>query len=324
MKIRTALFFALVSARTAIGVEPEEAQKVPRGSPMMREDLSESLKVEEPRIEARQRRIDAELDALDRNGLKESDWAKEWAGKYYTGDGLGENVSIHLAPKAGISFMNHGCLGLYGGDHGDVVEALPDGLRLKLVFGSAKESFLSERVYFVKWGPHRFLVPEWQMMEFVNNYNEGGFARETMFGIAFLQGKGDNTRIPEIDAATQATKPQLPAKFAKLLLSAPVSLKTSRVSSPAVLQGLDSRVTQVTAEFEGGSAKGVYVGLRFKYPADKMVEHGIFEVTRVDAETCTAEFHSYENDEVRLPAAGEVIWVGEKTQKEPPRDETKK
>ena len=37
----------------------------------------------------------------------------DWAGSYYKGDGLGENVSLILSPKNGYLFEWHGCMGLY-------------------------------------------------------------------------------------------------------------------------------------------------------------------------------------------------------------------
>src|SRR5690349_21093382 len=43
-----------------------------------------------------------------------------WAGHYYTGDGLGVNVSLDLAPGAGYVFELHGCLGLYDRNFGAV------------------------------------------------------------------------------------------------------------------------------------------------------------------------------------------------------------
>src|SRR5262245_43325767 len=45
-----------------------------------------------------------------------------WAGKYYAGDGMGENVSLALAPRAGFVFEWHGCLGLYDRNFGAVEE----------------------------------------------------------------------------------------------------------------------------------------------------------------------------------------------------------
>ncbi len=74
--------------------------------------------------------------------------------------------------------------GLYGAGQGsaDVAEVLPDGLKLKLV-GDPFNQYLSQRMYFIKWSIRRFLVSDSGMISFVNNYNQGGFFRETMFSI---------------------------------------------------------------------------------------------------------------------------------------------
>ena len=85
-----------------------------------------------PTVEARRKEIEKELKALDRTKLKADDWAKEWAGTYSTGDGLGMNVRIAVAPKSGITYTWHGCQGLYDANHGEIVEATKDCLTVRV------------------------------------------------------------------------------------------------------------------------------------------------------------------------------------------------
>ncbi len=148
-------------------------------------DLREVLAAVEAKLQDRERRIDAELAAMDRPSLADDDWAKEWAGSYYTGDGLGMNVTIKIAPKAGITYTWHGCMGLYDANHGDIVETFDGGVIVRLAIDTKISyfSFMSTKLYFVKWGERRYLVPEAQMLELVNNYNAGGYARKDLYSI---------------------------------------------------------------------------------------------------------------------------------------------
>lgn len=266
------------------------------------------LSSEEPRIKERREKIIAELAALKQDELKDTDWAKEWAGKYYTGDGLGENVSIYLAPQNGISFLNYGCLGLYGADHGEVAGSSPGELKLALKFGTAQKSFLSERVFLVKWGDERFFVPDWQMKQFVNNYNKGGYAKSSMFGIARLVKDGKSSRFFQ----PASGRPQLPEPYAKMLRDKPLSLKVRKVipgTSEPVTDSVSAQTFQV--EFEGGVDVGVYVGMEFRYPRNEIVDSGEFRIIRADAAICVAEFASYGRKTITPPAVGDVLLTSE-------------
>src|SRR5262245_36189497 len=59
----------------------------------------------------RVREISAELKELP---------SHPWAGAYYQGDGLGVNLDLDLAPKAGAAFLWRGCLGMYGQNLGPI------------------------------------------------------------------------------------------------------------------------------------------------------------------------------------------------------------
>jgi hypothetical protein len=223
------------------------------------------MRHEEPRIEERSKRIEQELKELgDRSQLKSDDWAKEWAGTYYTGDGLGMNAVIRIAPKGGVAYTWHGCMGLYDANHGDIVETFPDGLRVKLVIPPdlSTYEFMSERLYFVKWGDRRYLVPEAQMQKLVNNYNEGGFAREEMYSIPRrIVGENWHARTP-----VPPGKPELPARYAKLLLGNPVTIKITAVKKhqPRTVTG-PVKLAEFELDLDAGTDKGVFVGMEIPY-----------------------------------------------------------
>lgn len=294
---------------TSVAESPGRSAFLPRRSAIMADALGEQLRDEEPGIKDRIESICAELATLDRAALKDSEWAKEWAGTYYEGDGLGENVSIYLAPKAGIAFLDYGCMGLYGGDHGEIVEALPDGLRLKLVFGDAHDSFLSDRIYFVKWGPRRYLVPDHLMLEFVNNYNQGGYSRSVMFGIPRLRQPGDPVR--SFESENPPGQPELPPQFARYLTSKSIALKVSKVSDPASagVTG-DVRCRSCQIEFDGGSDQGVFVGMECRYPKEISSTSGTITITAVTPSTCIGHyqvFYAADDADIKFPKVGETI-----------------
>jgi hypothetical protein len=135
--------------------------------------------------EAHEKRIATELAALDLAELPANHWAKEFAGVYYSSIGLGDNVAFAIAPNAGISYQIHGCTGIYAADHGDIVKATPEGITVKWRVNRDKErwSFLSSELYFVRWGPRRYLVAESQMQELATEYNKGGFVRDHLSSI---------------------------------------------------------------------------------------------------------------------------------------------
>ena len=56
--------------------------------------LQEQMDLHTAGMEERKKKIDAELAALDREALPEGSWVREWAGTYYTGDGLGMNGCV--------------------------------------------------------------------------------------------------------------------------------------------------------------------------------------------------------------------------------------
>ncbi len=240
----------------------------------------------EAAVYARRDRILEELEALDREALPEDHWAREWAGEYYVGDGTGMNVTIVVAPESGAAYTWRGCLGLYDSNHGEIVEVLDDGLLLQLAVDPDEKTrpFMDERLYFVRWGERRYLVPERQMMDLVNNFNEGGYARSGLYSAPRL----DSGIMFNGDAP--AGVPELPERWAKLLLTKLVKLEVTAVGerSPALMP---SGFQKWEVEFAGGSADGAYVGLTVTNARGMM--HGTVEITHVDEHGCRGWLNFY-------------------------------
>lgn len=137
-----------------------------------------------------------------------------WAGEYYSGDGLGVNISLAVAPRFGYLSEWRGCLGLYDRNYGPV--ACTNG-RLQLTFRLPKRESsggIADELIPVHWGPRQYLVAPNEMVEFCNAVNGGIEPRSDMHGLYLLR-RGD-----EAKAATGF--PAVPDEFKDYLLAHPV------------------------------------------------------------------------------------------------------
>lgn len=311
-RILCALFAVTISGTVAFAVPPAVTPTPTAKISSIERNISQpvnALEGWEAAIKARAARIEAELETLDRDALPEGHWARDFAGRYYAGDGLGTNAGILIAPQSGAAYLNYGCLGLYGGNHGDIVEVLPDGVRLDLELPTDRDisKFLDKRMYFVRWGDRRYLVPESEMMRLVNNYNEPEFGRRMMHGIPRLKVEGVHPR--DWDEPLPPRRPELPAEYAKLLRDEPILLKVSAVAEGKRPHGILCKCPpETTIDFSTGLNDGVYVGLEFSYPPEIMGGSGVVEITHADEKSSRGRFRFYgDREKLTLPAVGEIV-----------------
>jgi len=253
--------------------------------PVNEHELQTLIQAQRQAMDKRNAAIDEELKHLDRPALNDTDWAKEWAGEYYTGDGLGMNVIIKIAPKSGVVYTWHGCLGLYDANHGDIAETFPDGVRIKPAIDPDASMFqyMSERLYFVRWGDQRYLVPEAQMLQLVYNYNHGGYHRELMLSIPR---KFEDLRQMRVEKPAPDGRPELPSKYARYIIEKPVQLRIREVKAePESPVPNDAGVSSSRIVFEGGTNQNVFVGMEllFEYGLS-FVTITIDKVTQSDSE----------------------------------------
>ena len=130
-----------------------------------------------------------------------------WAGEYYSGDGLGVNVSIVPVPKAGFTFMWHGCLGLYDLNYGPVAVDADGYINFDCTFPNKQEGFqgIATRMYPMRWGERHYLIPETEFASFCNSYNSQGEPRQGMHGQYAIR-RGDENKSVE-------GRPPLPWKW---------------------------------------------------------------------------------------------------------------
>jgi hypothetical protein len=96
-----------------------------------------------------------------------------WAGKYYSGDGLGVNVTLLIAPETGFVFQWEGCLGLYDRNYGTATMH-DDHLHLTChLSNDTNKGFEGTPTDFtpVHWGERRYLIANDKLVNFCNAIN---------------------------------------------------------------------------------------------------------------------------------------------------------
>lgn len=134
----------------------------------------------------------------------------EWAGEYCAGEGLGENVTLALAPRSGFVFERHGSGGLYDRNYGSVAVA---GGRIKLSFkfknNRSDTRGIASFFYPVKWGERHYLIPADDLAGFCDAIRSGREPRKIHLGHYLLR-RGDEDKKVE-------GKPDLPGDYANYL-----------------------------------------------------------------------------------------------------------
>jgi hypothetical protein len=228
------------SARVALllpllGLPQESAPKDPRFGPAA--------------VRAADARLAAIRDEASKPGAEPG-----WAGRYYRGDGLGMNVTVELAPKAGFVFTWTGCMGLYDRNDGAVAEK--DGrLDLAFTFPNVQQGFrgLAPALVPVKWGERRYLIASDQLRGFANDVNGGSEPRPAAHGQWLLR-NGDEAR-------PAPGKPELPKEIATLLLDKPVegTIVAVHETRTETRDGLTHRITEATVG--RGQEHGLWIGM---------------------------------------------------------------
>lgn len=172
--------------------------------------LSASQETQQPDGAAAEHRQASIREALSKLG------PHPWAGEYYRGDGLGENISMSLAPDAGVSVIWTGCLGLYGANQGSIVER--DGvLALQYEAPNRKGSGgFPDTLRSVHWGERRYLIPDDKRIDFVNDINLGREPRTRPYGRVLLARGDEVKQAPGF--------PDLPEHFRNLIRATPLQV----------------------------------------------------------------------------------------------------
>jgi hypothetical protein len=200
-----------------------------------------------------------------------------WAGEYYEGDGMGENVSLLLAPESGFLFEWRGCLGTYDRNFGPVDES---GGRILVTFTyeNCREGFrgLAPAFVPVPWGERLYLVEAEAIVDFCNEVNGGSEPRTHVNGNTLLR-RGDEGR-------PAPGWPEVPAEYRSFLLSAPVAATIVALGPSVTRAGrADTQWTQATLIIDAGSRQGLARGMElFVTEPDDLVQR--IRLTEVEEE----------------------------------------
>jgi hypothetical protein len=170
-----------------------------------------------------------------------------------TGDGLGVNVSLSLAPENGFVFTWNGCLGLYDLNYGSV--AFTNGtLKLQFKYPNNREGFegIAPELLPVRWGGRHYLIAADRLIDFTNAIN-AGTEPSSLFGGrsgGFLLKRGDEEK-------PVSGQPTLPPQHMSYLLKEPIQASIARVDETRIEQ--TRRVTEVTINV--GSTDGLKPGM---------------------------------------------------------------
>jgi len=214
-----------------------------------------------------------------------------WAGEYYSGDGLGTNVRLTLAPENGFTIKWTGCEGLYDQNHGTV--KWDDNLvELSFAFDPTDEGIghYASEYKPIRWGNRVYLIPSNEIIKFVNEINASSEPRDGVHGFFFLR-LGDEEK--EV-----TSKPELPGEFMEYLLDRPIDAAIVSVSKP-VKSTKNKDLTTVVVIVNKGKKDGLLPGMEL-YVTKPGDSYDSVELTKV-GETQSEGRYQYDNNH---PAVG--------------------
>jgi len=205
--------------------------------------------------EAFQHAVDAQRAAIaEENAATKPQVA--WAGDYYSGDGLGANVSLSLAPRAGVAATWQGCLGTYATNKGTVIPQADGSLMLKYEEPNDPQGIgFADHVVPVAWGERMYMISEKEIAAFASAVNLGDEPRDGAQGM-FLMRQGDESRMVY-------GVPVLPLAERSLIREVP--LEVGVVSARRLDHDqVDQSMCRYRLELDHGTNNGLAAGMRLQ------------------------------------------------------------
>ena len=156
--------------------------------------------------------VEAQRAAIDKENLATPKVA--WAGDYYFGDGMGQNVSLSLAPVSGVAATWQGCLGTYSVNKGRVIAQADGSLLLEYEQPNDQRGIgFADHLIPVVWGERMYMISEDELPAFASAVNLGDEPRKYAQGL-FLMRTGDEQRkvygVPALPPAQQSLIREVP------------------------------------------------------------------------------------------------------------------
>ena len=183
--------------------------------------------------------------------LKEHDWA----GEYYAGDGLGVNVSLAIAPKAGYVFEWRGCLGLYDRNYGAVTWT-NGRIGLSFTFENKRMGFqgIAPELIPISWGSRVYLIPANDVAGFCNAINQGQEPRNRGHGSYLLRRGDENKSVTGF--------PKVPEEYRDYLLVKPMEARIIAVAPYTTRPSVnDWKFKDTPVTLDAGARQGLRVGM---------------------------------------------------------------
>ena len=198
-----------------------------------------------------------------------------WAGEYYAGDGLGMNLRLWVAPRAGAAFQWHGCLGLYEQNFGT---AKSDGPYLSIDWRiKGADPYVTDTRYIVtRIRKSIFLVPTHD----VHRFCLGARGLSPMPAMVLSSQSARNRQTLQ--------RPALPAEYQVYIDLDPIHASVLSVNEPEREKMTDKLdlITQ-TVILNAGKDKHLFVGMRFEAMKPKLPDR-VVTITDVRATKSTA------------------------------------
>lgn len=207
----------------------------------------------------------------------------EWTGEYQFGDGLGVNVRLLFAPRAGFVYSWSGCFGQYDLNYGGI-EWRKNRLSLRFERPYKHQSLrgLPSELIPVRWGDRHYLIAPDKMIGFANAVNAGFEPCPPC--LRFLLKSGDEHKAIAGD-------PDLPEQFKHYLLADPID---TRVLSLGETRTGDERITRLIVD--KGSMHGMFPGMELHTSQPRYVFASI-TVTQVDTQTSEVEIEQFDPED---------------------------
>lgn len=220
-----------------------------------------------------------------------------WAGVYRYGYGNGPIIHLYISPENGFEYLSGTDKGTLSRNYGDV-ESSKEFIQLSPQLSLKPRSIfhLTDAYHIVNWGERKYLVPEYQMIDFCNSVNLNEEPRYHWSGMFFLKDGHHNIEVTEM--------PDVPLHYKRYLLDEPITAKVIDIKGTKTENvGKNYRMHTVTVEIDRGSETRLLPGIELTRTARDYFVRRI-TITEVKEKTSLAEIIYWHDAEIDI----EVGW----------------